>query len=56
MGAQGQGMRSAEMLVWLGDFNYRIACSYVEAKQSILLNELDRLLEQVMLSVLHPCI
>ena len=25
---QGEGMRSAEMLVWLGDFNYRIDLDY----------------------------
>ena len=25
---QGEGMRSAEMLVWMGDFNYRIELDY----------------------------
>ena len=27
-GKQGEGMRSAEMLVWMGDFNYRIDLDY----------------------------
>ena len=30
---QGQGMRDAELLVWSGDFNYRIDASYELAKE-----------------------
>jgi len=37
--AQGQGMRNAEMLVWAGDFNYRI--------DRIRCNDLEYLLERV---------
>ena len=28
-------MRAAEMLIWLGDFNYRVNCSYEDAKEYI---------------------
>ena len=44
---QGQGMRDAEMLVWAGDFNYRIEASYEDALDHINLNELDWLLDRV---------
>ena len=44
---QGQGMRDAEMLVWAGDFNYRIEASYEDALDHINRNELDWLLERV---------
>lgn len=44
-------MRSAELLVWLGDFNYRIGCTYTEAKERIRNNQLDYLLEQVSLAM-----
>lgn len=44
---QGQGMRDAEMLVWAGDFNYRIEASYEDALDHIAQKELDWLLERV---------
>ena len=28
-------MRAAEILIWLGDFNYRVNCSYEDAKEYI---------------------
>lgn len=40
-------MRDAEMLVWAGDFNYRIEASYTDALHHIAQNELDWLLERV---------
>lgn len=44
---QGQGMRAAEMLVWLGDFNYRVNCSYEEAKEYIQQGWIKELLAMV---------
>ncbi|KAL3132931.1 hypothetical protein ABBQ38_006845 [Trebouxia sp. C0009 RCD-2024] len=43
---QGQGMRDAEMLVWAGDFNYRIEATYEDALERIRNNELDYLIER----------
>ena len=40
-------MRAAEMLVWMGDFNYRINCSYEDAKENIRRGRLETLLERV---------
>ena len=48
-GQQGQGMRDADLLVWLGDFNYRIDVTYELAKEKIRRNCLDELMEQVLL-------
>ena len=45
--AQGQGMRNAEMLVWAGDFNYRIDATYEDAIDRIRCNDLEYLLERV---------
>jgi len=44
---QGQGMRNAEMLVWAGDFNYRIDATYEDAIDRIRCNDLEYLLERV---------
>ena len=44
---QGQGMRNAEMLVWAGDFNYRIDVTYEDAIDHIRCNDLEYLLERV---------
>ena len=44
---QGQGMRDAEMLVWAGDFNYRIEANYEEALEHIRNNDLDYLIDRV---------
>lgn len=44
---QGQGMRNAEMLVWAGDFNYRIDATYEDAIDHIRCNDLEYLLERV---------
>lgn len=32
---QGEGMRSAEMLVWMGDFNYRVDMEYDPAVRAV---------------------
>lgn len=40
-------MRDAEMLVWAGDFNYRIEATYEDALERIRNNELDYLIERV---------
>ena len=40
-------MRAAEMLVWMGDFNYRINCGYEDAKENIRRGRLETLLERV---------
>lgn len=42
-------MRDAEMLVWAGDFNYRIEATYEDALERIRNNELDYLIERVRL-------
>jgi hypothetical protein len=47
---QGEGMRGAHMLVWLGDFNYRIDGGYEAVKERAIRNELGPLLELV-----SPC-
>ena len=44
---QGQGMRDAEMLVWAGDFNYRIEATYEDALDHIRNNDLDYLIDRV---------
>ena len=44
---QGEGMRGAHMLVWLGDFNYRIDGGYEAVKERAIRNELGPLLELV---------
>ena len=44
---QGEGMRDAEMLVWLGDFNYRIDGAYEAVKERAIRNELSPLLKLV---------
>ena len=40
-------MRDAEMLVWAGDFNYRIEVGYEAAMHHIRSNDLDYLLDRV---------
>jgi len=40
-------MRAAEMLIWLGDFNYRVDCSYKEAKEYIQQGWIKELLAKV---------
>lgn len=40
-------MRNAEMLVWAGDFNYRIEATYEDALDHIRCNDLEYLLERV---------
>lgn len=40
-------MRDAEMLVWAGDFNYRIEVGYDEALEHIRNNDLDFLIDRV---------
>lgn len=50
---QGQGMRAAEMLVWVGDFNYRINCSYEEAKEGIRRGRLEQLLAKARAGGVH---
>ncbi len=40
-------MRNAEMLVWAGDFNYRIDATYEDAIDHIRCNDLEYLLERV---------
>lgn len=42
------------MLVWLGDFNYRINCTYEEAKESIQHGWIKELLAKVEKSMPHP--
>ena len=44
-------MRAAEMLVWLGDFNYRINCSYDDAKDYIQHGWIKELLAKVAILV-----
>ncbi len=43
-------MRDAEMLVWAGDFNYRIEATYEDAMDRIRGSDLEYLLERVSLS------
>ena len=40
-------MRDAEMLVWAGDFNYRIETDYDDALEHIRNNDLDYLIDRV---------
>ena len=40
-------MRDAEMLVWAGDFNYRVEATYEDALEHIRNNDLDYLIERV---------
>ncbi len=49
LGAQGEGMRDVEMLVWAGDFNYRVDVSYADALSRIKAGQLDDLLHKVCL-------
>ncbi len=45
---QGEGMRHAKLLIWMGDFNYRIDdYSYLEVKEQIQRENWDALLEKV---------
>ena len=44
---QGQGMRDAEMVVWLGDFNYRLDTTFENAKEKARRHMLAELLELV---------
>lgn len=44
---QGQGMRDAEMVIWLGDFNYRIDLSFEVAKEKARRKLLTDLLAKV---------
>ena len=53
---QGQGMRNAEMLVWAGDFNYRIDATYEDAIDRIRCNDLEYLLERVCKLFLLLCV
>ena len=45
--AQGQGLKEMDMLVWLGDFNYRVDAEYGEAKGLVRRNDLSPLLSKV---------
>ena len=45
--AQGQGLKEMDMLVWLGDFNYRVDAEYAEAKGLVRRNDLSLLLSKV---------
>lgn len=45
--AVGEGMRGAHMLVWLGDFNYRIDGPYEAVKERAIRNELGVLADMV---------
>ena len=45
--AQGQGLKEMDMLVWLGDFNYRVDAEYGEAKSLVRRNDLSPLLSKV---------
>lgn len=40
-------MRSAEVLIWLGDLNYRVDMDYEDTLDYIKNNWLDKLLEKV---------
>ena len=40
-------MRDADMIVWAGDFNYRIEASYEDAIEHIRNNDLDYLIDRV---------
>ena len=44
---QGQGLKEMDMLVWLGDFNYRVDAEYAEAKGLVRRNDLSPLLSKV---------
>ena len=44
---QGQGLKEMDMLVWLGDFNYRVDAEYAEAKGLVRRNDLLPLLSKV---------
>ena len=44
---QGQGMRDAEMVIWLGDFNYRVELSFEVAKEKARRKLLTDLLAKV---------
>ncbi|KAK9799381.1 hypothetical protein WJX73_007250 [Symbiochloris irregularis] len=53
---QGQGMRDAELLIWMGDFNYRIDVTYEVAKDKIRRNtpaSINELLEKDQLKIQH---
>ena len=47
-------MRDAEMLVWAGDFNYRIEASYEDAIERIRNNDLEYLIDRVSTLPLLP--
>ncbi len=51
---QGQGLRDAELVVWLGDFNYRIDTTFEDAKEKARRKMLTQLLELVR-SHAHYC-
>ena len=44
---QGQGLKEVDMLVWLGDLNYRIDSTYEHAKELAHRNQLSELLAKV---------
>ena len=44
---QGQGLKEVDMLVWMGDFNYRIDATYEHAKELAHRNQLTELLAKV---------
>ena len=44
---QGQGMRDAEMVIWLGDFNYRVELTFEVAKEKARRKLLTDLLAKV---------
>lgn len=46
-------MRAAEMLVWAGDFNYRINCTYEEVKDCIRRGKLEHLLQKVTFATVY---
>ena len=47
LAGQGQGLKEMDMLVWLGDFNYRVDAEYGEAKGLVRRNDLSPLLSKV---------
>lgn len=44
LASQGQGLREADLLVWLGDFNYRVDAHYDQAKEAVRRGDLQALL------------
>ena len=56
LASQGQGLREADLLVWLGDFNYRVDAHYDQAKEAVRRGDLQALLAKARASfiTLYP--